>query len=123
MSIKKTFLFVSTLVFTITVVSCSSFVKEEDMPALKKLEGSTYVLKKDVKIGTGSVAKGTTVKIVIMAGGDWLKVYSYLAKGDKLKAPRTLILYIFEDEFAEEKYSYKLFEKRFSAILKTKAGK
>ncbi len=50
MSIKKTLLFVLTLVFTITTVSCSSFVKEEDMPVLKKLEGNTYVLKKDVKI-------------------------------------------------------------------------
>jgi len=123
MSIKKTLLFVSTLVFTIAAVSCSSFVMEEDMPALKKLEGNTYVLKKDVKIGTGSVAKGTEVKIVIMAGDDWLKVYSYPAKGDKLKASRTLILYMFEDEFKEEMYSYRYFEKRFSEILKQKAGK
>ncbi len=123
MSIKKMFLFVSTLVFTITVVSCSSFVKEENMPALKKLESNTYVLKKDVEIGSGSVKKGRSVKVVIMAGDDWLKVYTYSAKGDKLKAPRTLILYMFEDEFKKETYSYKYFEKRFFEILEIKAGK
>ena len=119
---KKLVLFLTSLALAAVHLSCASFIKEEEMPALKKLESPVYVMKRNVKIGSGSVEKGREVKVVIIAGDDWLKVYTYPAARDKLSAPRTLVLYMFDDEFAEEKYSYKVFEKRFFEILETKSG-
>ncbi len=120
MYLKKAVFPLLALIMSISFLACSSFVKEEDMPVLKKLEDNTYVLKKDVNIAGELVPKGREVKVVIVAADDWLKVYSYPADGDKLKAKRTLILYVFEDDFKNEKYSFEGFEKRLSEIADIK---
>lgn len=107
------------LVFSMSL-SCSSFIKDEHMPPLKKLEKKTYVMKKDVKIAGTLVPKGREVKVVIVAGDDWVKVYSYPADGDKLKAKRTLILYLFEEDFKEKEYRFPVFQKKLAEIAEEK---
>lgn len=120
MYLKKAFFSLLAVMMSFSFLACASFVEDEDMPVLKKLEDNIYVLKKDINISGQLVPKGREVKVVIVAGDDWLKVYSYPADADKLKAKRTLILYVFEEDFKEEKYSYEVFEKKLSEIADIK---
>jgi len=105
------------LVFTI---ACSSFVKDETLPELNKYENNIYVTGENIEIGDLSLKKNTPVRIIIVPGDEWIKVYAYPAKKDVLKAKRTLVLYLFQDQFPDELFDVAWFEKKLYSRLKLK---
>jgi len=104
----------------LTLVSCSSFVEKEKIPVLKDYEKYEYILKKEVSIGNRTLARGDNIRLHIVVGDEWIKVYGYNAGSDPLQAQRLLILYLFEDDFTEERFSMEFFDKKLSELVKRK---
>lgn len=108
------------------IISCSSFIPEDDVEKLKFYESDQnvyhdYIMLKDVKINEFTLEKGTRVRIVISAGDEWVKVYAYKADEDVLKSNRILILHLFDTDFPENKFSREFFDKELALVIQ-KAG-
>jgi len=71
--LKKILLIVTVIIMGLT--SCGSFVHDEYIPRLKSHEKKVYVLKIDVTAGETTLKKGTAVKVIVVIGDDWVKVY------------------------------------------------
>jgi type II secretion system-associated lipoprotein len=103
--------FISLLFFVIILtISCSSFIKDEQMAEIEHLEKDVYILKDDVKIGGRSLKAGDKVMIIITYDDDWVKAEAYLESAGKLKGERVRILYMFEGDFPEEEFNIKKFK-------------
>jgi hypothetical protein len=88
--------------------------------SLREAETRTYVMLRDVTAGKKSLRKDEEVKIVIVSTDDSLKVYGYSAAVDRLKAERVLLLYIFSEEFQNEKFDLDFFFKRLHEVVRQK---
>lgn len=99
-------------------VSCASFMSDQNVDALRKYEKKVYILKKNVVIdGNVVLKKGERIKLYIVDGDEWVKVYGYKKNEKLLKAKKRLILYIFEEDFPDEIYDEKfLKDKLFKYI-------
>ena len=102
--------------------SCSSFVMEEDSNRLRAIERSNgnsvnYVMLHDVERNGVVLKRGTAVRIVIVVGDDWIKVYAYDSSQPLLEAKRLLVLYVFKDEFPDEVYKEELFRQKLAEVL------
>lgn len=84
--------------------SCSSFMTTEQEESLKDLENYNYVMRKAVTVEKRSLAKNKAVKLEIIHGTDYVKVYAYSASVDILKAERLLLVYLFEEDFPNAKF-------------------
>ncbi len=104
----------------ILTFSCSSFIKDEQVPEINVLEKSVYTLKNDVKIGGKSLKAGDTVMIIITYDDNWIKAEAYLESAGKLKGERVRLLYLFEDDFPEKKFSIKKFKDELFSIISVK---
>ena len=107
----------------ILLPSCSTFVKDNEADKLQLYERAgerfiDYRLLRDVEAGNQSIKKGEKVRIVINAGDDWIKVYVYRAEEDLLLSRRVLALYLFEDDFPDEKYNPGFFREKLHEVLK-----
>jgi type II secretion system-associated lipoprotein len=102
---KKRLKFISliVIVFIWLSASCASFFKDDQLNALKKLEENVYVLKADAGEGSRLLRKGDRVKLFVATGKDFIKIYCYPADSDLLKAERTLIVYLFDEDFENKK--------------------
>ncbi len=88
------------------------------MTALKSLEKRDFLMKINVSIGGRVLKKNQKIRLVVTQGDGWIKVEGYLAGIGKLKADRVRLLYLFEEDFPEEKFSMKLFEDKLFSIIK-----
>jgi type II secretion system-associated lipoprotein len=113
---------ITKLLFFILILtfSCSSFVKDEQVPEINILEKGVYTLKKDVKIGGKSLKAGETVMIIITYDDDWIKAEAYLESAGKLKGERVRLLYMFEDDFPEEEFNIKKFKEELFRKISVK---
>jgi type II secretion system-associated lipoprotein len=97
------------------VVSCSSFIIDSDYASLRELEANTYVLQKDVLNNREVVMKkGSVVKIVLKTDSTWVKVYAYPAEEETLVSKRSLVLFIFDDEFPDKLFKRDFFDQKFA---------
>ena len=108
------------LLLVLLTYSCASFVKNEDIKHLKMLEEDVYILKDDAGEGHRFLKKGERVKIYIVNGDDSIKVYAFPSNIKFLKAERTLILYILEDEFEGKKFDRNFLEQKLFEVLEKK---
>lgn len=104
-------------------LSCSTFVKDKEAEKLQSYERTgdqfiDYILLQDVKTGDYLIKKGDRVRILITAGGNWIKVYVYRADEDLLLSIRVLALYLFEDDFPDEKYDPVFFQEKLHEVVK-----
>jgi len=105
------------------VISCSSFIPDEDVERLKVYESEKdvyqdYILLEDVKKNEYALEKGAKVRIIIAAGDDSIKVYAYRADEDVLKAHRVLILHLFDTDFPDEIFSLDFFNKELAKVIR-----
>jgi len=103
----------------VLVVSCSSFMEKSDEALVKKYEEPLYVMKADKRVNQNVLEKGRQVKLLIVTGKDSIKVYGYPAGEDLLSARRTLLLYLFEDDFESKSFDNKQFERKLYEIVET----
>ncbi|MCP4134512.1 MAG: hypothetical protein GY754_26295 [bacterium] len=115
---KKIILFLITVSLFSLLSSCAGFIPEEADPVLRNYETKIYVMQNEVKIKNRILKAGQRVKIHIVPGDEWIKVYAFPEAGELLKSKRTLILYMFTDEFPEEIFDMKIFEDRLLTVVK-----
>lgn len=104
----------------VLVCSCSSFLKKEHIEGLKVYEEGQYVMKQDAGPEESSLRKGTTVRLIVQTGGDFLKVYAYSASVDFLKADRVLILFLLDDDFQDKVFDKRYFEERLYRLVEAR---
>ncbi len=112
------------ILFLLFLVStgCSSFVRDADSRFLTRYEKQNqsdieYTLLKDVEINKDKLSKGSAVKVIVVADNNWVKVYVYRSSESILKSRRFLVLYLFEDDFPEKKFSRDIFDREFRKVL------
>lgn len=87
-------------------------MKDEEALNIKQYENNVYLLKDEIKDTKYPLKKGTKVKLYIKTGDDYIKVYCYPQDIDFLKSDRTLVLYLFEDDFEKSTYAQESFEQK-----------
>ncbi|HPS56934.1 MAG TPA: hypothetical protein PK514_02410 [Spirochaetota bacterium] len=108
------------------ITACSTFIPDEDADKLKMYESvngsyQEYILLEDVDRNDLVLEKGERVKIIIVTGDEWVKVYAYRANDDLLKSVRFLILQMFTDDFPDNKFNREKFDLELGKIV-VKAG-
>ena len=84
----------------ITLSSCVTLIKDEEIVAIKKYEDVTYILKTNLTDNMGnSLSKGTRVKIISKTTNEYVKFYAYSANEPLLESKRFLLLYLFQEDF------------------------
>lgn len=114
---KKNLLIITAILAAFFISSCASFLEDEDIPALKAYENNIYILNADAGEGTRTIKKGSRIKIFLKIGDDSIKVYGYPSDADFLKSERTLILYLFEDDFNGSRFDKGLFEEKLYKLI------
>jgi type II secretion system-associated lipoprotein len=107
---------VAVVALTVSLTACDVFVKKTDLDAVREMEKSVYVMKKDIEIEARKLKKGDEVRIKITAGSTWVKAHAYPARDDALKAERLLILYLFDDDFQKRQFNLDFFRQQLDAV-------
>ncbi|HPB82816.1 MAG TPA: hypothetical protein PK200_12335 [Spirochaetota bacterium] len=110
--LKVFFVFALLLLF-----SCTTFLLEENIENLKKLENSTYTLKQEVLIDNKKIEKGQRVKLHIKTNDNSVRVYAYPADTDFLKSHRLLVLQMFDADFKNDQFDKKVFSEKLFNIV------
>lgn len=97
-------------------VSCSHFFTVQSKAELSEFEKKTLVIANDIKVNQDVLVKGQKIKIKIFTGSDWVKIRGYDANKDPLQAKQVLLIYMFEDEFPEKKFSMEFLAQRLGDI-------
>lgn len=97
--------------------SCTTFLLEENIENLKKLENSTYTLKQEVLIDNKKIEKGQRVKLHIKTNDNSVRVYAYPADTDFLKSHRLLVLQMFDADFKNDQFDKKVFSEKLFNIV------
>jgi type II secretion system-associated lipoprotein len=113
--VKKSHAIVILIIFALTLGSCTTFLMKDDILNIKDFEKKQYILKEDAGEGARSIKKGTRIKLYIMTGDDYIKVYCYPSSTDFLKAERALIIYLFDDDFEKSKFNIAFFENKLNS--------
>lgn len=101
---------------------CNSLGKKDTVSTFHYLEKEEYVLRKNVNLDEKRLEKGDKIRVIITYDKDWIKVHGYRANVNPLEAERVLLLYLFVEEFPEEKFSQSYFEEKFYEIVKPIPG-
>ncbi len=122
MNFKKYLSTLSVSLLFLFTLSCSSFIKGNDLGWLNVYEGENsrshvYRLVKDIDINGKVLTRGTSVRVIIVTDSDWLKVYAYRAAGNPLRDDRFLALYLFQSDFPNGKFERAYFQKEFSKVF------
>jgi len=104
-------------VLLFSLASCSSFVHEDAVEKLKEYEKNSYKMKIDKLVNKLSLKTGEMVHLKIETTDDSIKVYALPVNSDLLKSQWILVLYMFEGEFPDEDFDFKIFKKKFDEIL------
>ena len=100
---------------------CSSFVPEEDSERISlKYQAGEYVLLDDINRNNVIFSKGSIVKLLVVTGDDWVKIYAYNSNEELLSSARFLLLYLFEDDFPDEKFSQEFLDAELLKIVRPK---
>jgi len=90
-------------------------VKKENQKLLKQFETPAYIMQKEVIIGQHVLPRNTKVRILVLSG-DWIKVYAFRYDEDMLRQRRMLILYLFSDDFPNEKFDMDVFQEKLYEV-------
>ena len=109
------------LVVSLLVTGCSSFIPDEDVERITlKYQAGEYVLLQDLNRNNIIFPKNSPVKLIVLAGDDWVKVYVYNSSEELLASKRLILLHMFETDFPEEKFNQELFETELAKLIKFK---
>lgn len=93
-------------------------MKREELDYLNKKYAGEFIIKKPVDIGNNrKLKKGARVYIYFRSGSESVKVYAYPSNQPREEAIGKNILFLFEEDFPNEKYSRKLLEKKLDEII------
>lgn len=111
-------LFVCSLLFN-GCMGCSTLVEDDDIePLTKKYQAGEYVLLQDVTRNDVTLAKGTVVRLTFVAGDEWVKIYAYDKKEELLTSRRELLIYMFQEDFPDEKFKVELLDAELAKVAR-----
>ncbi len=114
---KKNISAASVLMILTLVLSCATFIEDEQAASLDKYQEGLYRMKQDVKVNDLVLKKGEKVKLMVVVEEDAVKAYAYPADVAYLKADRVLILYMFDADFEEGVFDNKYFHTRLMEMV------
>ncbi|MFW5770188.1 MAG: hypothetical protein ACOCX9_02020 [Spirochaetota bacterium] len=117
MRVKKRITAASGLIILALVLSCATFIEDEQAASLDTYQEGIYRMKQDVKVNELVLKKGEKVKLMVIVEEDAVKAYAYPADVSYLKADRVLILYMFDADFKEGVFDKKYFHTRLMEIV------
>lgn len=106
------------IIIAVFSFACDKFLSKETQKMLKEYETATYITITDISAGNKSLKKGIKIKINLLIDKSWIKVYGYPAEVDELVADKVLMLYLFSDNFKDEKFNKELFDKQLFEKIK-----
>ncbi len=102
---------------------CSSFVPEEDSERISlKYQAGEFVLLEDINRNNLVFSKGSVVKLLVVTGDDWVKIYAYNSNEELLASTRFLLLYLFEDDFTDKKFNQEFLDGELLKIVRPKGS-
>lgn len=102
---------------------CSSFVPEEDSERITlKYQTGEFVLLEDINRNNLVFGKGSIVKLLVVTGDDWVKIYAYNSNEELLSSVRFLLLYLFEDDFPDEEFNQEFLDAELMKIVRPKGS-
>lgn len=111
------------------VPGCASFIQEESRAEVMHLEENTYRAKvtkdtedKGYPFEELEFKRGQDIRIIIRFGDDWVKVYGYADTGEnaRLKENRYLILYMFREDFPDNRFDPEYFKEKLFYVLEVR---
>lgn len=99
------------------MLSCTTFMLEEQEKELMSLDGKTAVMKKAMERENVRLDKGQKVRLHLLTRDDSIRVYAYSADVDFLKSRRLLILQLFDDDFKDSRFDKKFFMDKLHEVV------
>jgi type II secretion system-associated lipoprotein len=111
------------LIGSLLFAGCSSFIKDEDSDSITlKYQAGEYVLLQDINRNNVIFPKNSQVKLIVLTGDDWIKIYAYNSSEELLVSNRFLLLYMFEEDFPEKKFSQDYLNAELLKIVRPKGS-
>lgn len=101
------------------IPACSTFIRDEVSESITlKYQAGEFVMLQDLKRNDSVLPANSAVKLIVITGDEWIKIYAYDAKEDLLSSKRILLLYLFESDFPEEKFSQEFLDNELLKLVK-----
>lgn len=113
----KRWLCISLILLTGFLVFCNDFIRKDMEASITELEAGVYTMKDNVTVNEESLVKGQKIKVKVTWGKDWIRVRGFPADVDPLQVKQVLLLYLFQDEFTDKKFTMDSFMKEFNKIV------
>ena len=113
---KRVF-FLMSICIVISLFNCDEFISEQDEQLMKNYEAKTFVIKKKITVNEKSFNKGQRVRINFTVDKESIRVRGRDARTNPLKADNLLLIYVFKEDFPNEKFDKSFFFDKFNEIL------
>ena len=115
---KTIILKISVVLFLAFITGCATMIDKVHKTKIDEYEKKIYTLLNEEAVVGDPFKKGTKVKLIVVSGSDWVKVYAYDSSEDVLNAKRSLILYLFKEDFPTQKFELNVLEKKLGEKVK-----
>ncbi len=111
-------IFFIALIFT---SACSTFIRDEDSGTLLlKYQAGEFVLLQNISRNEEILPANSIVKLIVVPGDEWVKIYAYDSSEELLVSKRVLLLYLFQSDFPDEKFSQEFLDAELLKLVKPK---
>jgi len=116
---NKTKLILIILAGFLLITGCSTFIRDEDSQKITlQYQAGEYILLQDVVRNNVTYPKNSELKLLVVTGDDWLKIYAYNSGEELLNSKRFLLLYMFKGDFPDKKFSQEILDLELSKMVK-----
>ncbi len=113
----------SFLIGSLFITGCSTFVPDEDSERITlKYQAGEYVLLEDINRNNVIFSKGSIVKLLVVTGDEWVKIYAYSSSEELLASNRFLLLYLFEESFPDKKFNQEFLDAELLKLVRQKGS-
>jgi len=103
------------------ISGCSTFIEDVDSEQISlKYQAGEYVLLQDLNRNNVIIPKDSALKLIVLTSDDWIKIYAYNSSEEILESNRFIILYMFKEDFPDEKFSQEHLDSELAKIVKRK---
>jgi len=108
-------------ILSLFISGCTTFIPDEESDQITlKYQSGEYILLQDIDRNGVIFPKNSVVKLIVVTGDDWVKIYAYNSKEELLASQRFLVLYRFDSEFPDQKFSQEYLDAELLKIVKPK---
>ncbi len=98
--------------------ACRTFIREDQVESIRVYEKGVYRTKLSIEIEKRVIIeKNSDVRLYLVYSKSWIKVYAYPADADFLKTDRSLMVYMFEDDFENKLFDEARFREKLNEFV------